>query len=55
MEGNIVPMENNMSKVFGNVEASYTFEFLASQSGGLSFSSLAQKSPEAEKPQSFTG
>ncbi|XP_014468892.1 PREDICTED: nuclear pore complex protein Nup214-like isoform X2 [Dinoponera quadriceps] len=43
-------MENVMPKVFGEVAGSSTFETLASQSGGLSFGSLAQKSPEAEKP-----
>lgn len=40
----------NMSKVFGEVAGSSTFESLANQSGGLSFGSLAQKSPESEKP-----
>ncbi|XP_054007448.1 nuclear pore complex protein Nup214 [Hylaeus anthracinus] len=54
MGGSPAPMDN-MSKVFGNVEAGNTFESLASQPGGLSFSSLAQKSPEAEKLQSFSG
>ncbi|XP_032676311.1 nuclear pore complex protein Nup214-like isoform X3 [Odontomachus brunneus] len=43
-------MENVMPKVFGDVAGSSTFESLANQSGGLSFGSLAQKSPEAEKP-----
>ncbi|XP_011142327.1 nuclear pore complex protein Nup214 isoform X2 [Harpegnathos saltator] len=43
-------MENVMPKVFGEVAGSSTFESLANQSGGLSFGSLAQKSPEAEKP-----
>lgn len=43
-------MENVMPKVFGEVAGSSTFESLASQSGGLSFGSLAQKSPESEKP-----
>lgn len=42
-------MENVMPKVFGEVTGN-TFESLAGQSGGLSFGSLAQKSPEAEKP-----
>lgn len=46
---------DNMSKVFGNMGSNNTFESLASQSGGLSFSSLAQKSPEAEKPPVFSG
>lgn len=41
-------MENAMPKVFGDVAGSSTFESLANQT--LSFGSLAQKSPEAEKP-----
>ncbi|XP_001605944.1 nuclear pore complex protein Nup214 [Nasonia vitripennis] len=39
------------SKVFG----SSTFEALGAQSGGLSFGSLAQKTPEPQKPQAFQG
>ncbi|XP_078045494.1 nuclear pore complex protein Nup214 [Augochlora pura] len=48
-------IDNNASKVFGAVGGNSTFESLATQSGGLTFSSLAQKSPEAEKPPSFSG
>ncbi|XP_076673706.1 nuclear pore complex protein Nup214 isoform X2 [Andrena cerasifolii] len=55
MGANPAPVDNNMSKVFGNVGGNTTFETLATQSGGLSFSSLAQKSPEAEKPPAFSG
>ncbi|XP_015433648.1 PREDICTED: nuclear pore complex protein Nup214-like [Dufourea novaeangliae] len=55
MGGNASSMDNNMSKVFGSVGGNNTFETLASQTGGLSFSSLAQKSPEAEKPPTFSG
>lgn len=40
----------NMPKLFGDVAGSSTFETLANQSDGLSFGSLAQKSPEPEKP-----
>ncbi|XP_070169828.1 nuclear pore complex protein Nup214 [Polyergus mexicanus] len=40
----------NMSKLFGEVAGSSTFESLANQSDGLSFGSLAQKNPEPEKP-----
>ncbi|CAL7947823.1 unnamed protein product [Xylocopa violacea] len=54
MGGNPAPIDNNMPKVFGSVSGSTTFESLASQSGGLSFSSLAQKSPEAPKSPVFT-
>ncbi|XP_076755407.1 nuclear pore complex protein Nup214 [Xylocopa sonorina] len=54
MGGNPAPIDNNMPKVFGSVSGSTTFESLASQSGGLSFSSLAQKSPEAPKTPVFT-
>jgi hypothetical protein len=39
------------NKVFG----SSTFEALGAQSGGLSFDSLAQKTPGSEKPQTFQG
>lgn len=39
-----------MSTVFGNTTGSSTFESLASQSGGLTFGSLAQKTSEPEKP-----
>ncbi|XP_043254325.1 nuclear pore complex protein Nup214-like [Colletes gigas] len=53
--GGSPPPMDNTSKVFGSVGGSNTFESLASQPGGLSFSSLAQKSPEAEKPPAFTG
>nr|XP_033326444.1 nuclear pore complex protein Nup214 isoform X1 [Megalopta genalis] len=49
------PIDNNVSKVFGTVGGNSTFESLATQSGGLTFSSLAQKSPEAERPPSFSG
>lgn len=42
-------MENVMPKVFGDVTGNTTFESLASQTSGLSFGSLAQKSPEPEK------
>ncbi|XP_029046237.2 nuclear pore complex protein Nup214 isoform X1 [Osmia bicornis bicornis] len=45
---------STMPKVFGNVDGSNTFESLASQSGGLSFSSLAQKNVEAPKSPVFT-
>jgi hypothetical protein len=44
------PTMENMSKVFGEVAGSSTFESLANQSEGLSFGSLAQKNPELEKP-----
>lgn len=54
MGANPAPVDN-MSKVFGNVGGNTTFETLATQSGGLTFSSLAQKSPEAEKPPVFSG
>ncbi|CAK9812723.1 Nuclear pore complex protein Nup214 [Anthophora quadrimaculata] len=54
MGGNPVPIDNNMPKVFGNVDGSSTFESLASQSGGLSFSSLAQKSVDTPKSPVFT-
>ncbi|XP_076233490.1 nuclear pore complex protein Nup214 [Calliopsis andreniformis] len=54
MGGSPAPIDNNMSKVFGNVGGSTTFESLANQSGGLTFGNLAQKSPEAEKPPVFT-
>lgn len=43
-------MENVMPKVFGEVAGSSIFESLGTQSDGLSFGSLAQKSPEQEKP-----
>ncbi|XP_033227685.1 nuclear pore complex protein Nup214-like isoform X2 [Belonocnema kinseyi] len=40
-----------MQKVFGGSSGSNTFETLATQSGGLSFSSLAQSSPEQQQQQ----
>lgn len=42
---------NSMQKVFGGAGGSNTFESLANQSGGLSFSSLAQSSPEQQQQQ----
>ncbi|XP_034934522.1 nuclear pore complex protein Nup214 [Chelonus insularis] len=49
------PLSNTPTdKVFGNVTGSNTFESLARQDTGLTFGSLAQKSPTAEKP-SFSG
>ncbi|XP_076654538.1 nuclear pore complex protein Nup214 isoform X2 [Halictus rubicundus] len=53
--GSPTAMDNNMSKVFGAVSGNNTFESLATQPGGLTFSSLAQKSPEPDKPPSFSG
>lgn len=47
--GTPAPIDNSMSKVFGSVTGSNTFESLANQTDGLSFSSLAQKSPETQK------
>ncbi|KOX79380.1 hypothetical protein WN51_09218 [Melipona quadrifasciata] len=54
MGGSPAPIDNNMPKVFGNVGGSSTFESLANQSGGLSFSSLAQKSTDVPKSPVFT-
>lgn len=54
MGGSPAPIDNNMPKVFGNVNGSSTFESLANQSGGLSFSSLAQKSADTPKSPVFT-
>ncbi|XP_033300665.1 nuclear pore complex protein Nup214 [Bombus bifarius] len=55
MGGSPAPIDNNMPKVFGNVSGgSSTFETLASQSGGLSFSSLAQKTTDVPKSPVFT-
>ena len=55
MGGSPAPINNNMPKVFGNVSGgSSTFETLASQSGGLSFSSLAQKTTDVPKSPVFT-
>ncbi|XP_047362065.1 nuclear pore complex protein Nup214-like [Vespa velutina] len=48
--GSPSPLGNTMSTVFGNTTGSNTFESLASQSGGLTFGSLAQKTSEPEKP-----
>nr|XP_050860025.1 nuclear pore complex protein Nup214 isoform X2 [Vespula vulgaris] len=52
--GSPSPLGNNMPTVFGNTTGSSTFESLASQSGGLTFGSLAQKTSEPEKP-AFSG
>ncbi|XP_003699889.2 nuclear pore complex protein Nup214 [Megachile rotundata] len=52
--GNPAPIDNTMPKVFESVDNSNTFESLASQSGGLTFSSLAQKNVEAPKSPVFT-
>lgn len=54
MGGTPASVDSTMPKVFGNVDGSNTFESLASQSGGLSFSSLAQKNVEAPKSPVFT-
>ncbi|XP_017880713.1 nuclear pore complex protein Nup214 [Ceratina calcarata] len=51
--GTPAPIDNNMSKVFGSVPGSNTFESLASQPDGLSFSSLAQKTAETQKSPVF--
>ncbi|XP_063973679.1 nuclear pore complex protein Nup214 [Diachasmimorpha longicaudata] len=44
----------NMGKVFGSPGNS-TFESLAEQNGGMTFGSLAQKSPEKPPPPAFSG
>lgn len=44
-----------MDKVFGGGGGNNTFESLASQSGGLSFGSLAQKPAEPQPAPTFTG
>lgn len=54
MGGSPSPLGNSMPTVFGSATGSSTFESLASQPDGLTFGSLAQKSPEQEKP-AFSG
>ncbi|KAK2586342.1 hypothetical protein KPH14_010634 [Odynerus spinipes] len=54
MGGSPSPLGNAMPTVFGSATGSNTFESLASQPDGLTFGSLAQKSPEPEKP-AFSG
>ena len=52
MGGSPPPLSTSpMQKVFGGSSGSNTFESLATQSGGLSFSSLAQGSPEKQQQQ----
>ena len=45
----------SMHKVFGEPVGTSTFESLAGQNGGLSFGSLAETTPEPEKPPTFSG
>ena len=52
MGGSPPPLGTNpMQKVFGGSSGNNTFESLGTQSGNLSFSSLAQGSPEQQQQQ----